>query len=510
MQAVANSTEVRNVRYVPDGLVLTAYYWDDSEVAIIQGPLGSGTSSCSVQRLARHAMEQKRGPDGIRRSKWLIVRDTYPNLEETTLPDFLEWFSEEDFGEVRRSKPFKIRWQWDDVDAEFIFMALEGQEDIKKLRSLKVTGAWINEGSFCDKAIFDEIQSRCGRFPAEKDGGSTWAGVIVDMNAPEVQHWVPIMRGEQEPPDWMTEEDKAGLVRPEGWRFFVQPPALIEKIDPGLGVVMGYEVNPQAENLRHLKAGYYARLLKGKSKSWIDTRLMNRAGTQVAGEPVWPGYSDQHHWSNGPIEAKPGHAIVVGIDFGRKPAAVALQKIGERVFVLGECYAEGMGASRFAPYLKSWLANNFPGQSYVLWGDPSGDYEGQADDQTPFMIFRGHGMPVMPAPGDNRLSLRVGSVENALARFTPDGVGFILSSRCSLLRSAMQGGYRYSIPRGGLKTDVKEPVKDRYSHVADALQYAMLGAGEGIVTLGLNDNRPRRHDTGGKRGQVFRRRMGAA
>ena len=78
---------------------------------------------------------------------------------------------------------------------EVLFLALDRPDDIEKLLSLELTGVWINEAREVAKAIVDGATMRVGRFPSMKDGGPTWYGVIADTNAPDEDHWWPIMEG---------------------------------------------------------------------------------------------------------------------------------------------------------------------------------------------------------------------------------------------------------------------------------------------------------------------------
>src|ERR1700679_3012480 len=105
----------------------------------------------------------------------------------------------------------------------------------------------------------------------------------------------------------------------------MQPPALLERFDD-TGRVIGYEVNPHAENLKNLPSDYYARLIKGKSRAWIDSRLMNRVALVVDGQAVWPMFRREYHVSREPLRPVPGYDVIVGLDFGRVfPAAVFAQ-----------------------------------------------------------------------------------------------------------------------------------------------------------------------------------------
>jgi hypothetical protein len=94
---------------------------------------------------------------------------------------------------------------------------------------------------------------RVGRFPSMRDGGATWAGVIADTKAPDDDHWWPIMAGDVPLPDHISREEALTLVRPPNFRFFTQPPAMVEKKGPD-GAITGYELNPEGENLKRLRA----------------------------------------------------------------------------------------------------------------------------------------------------------------------------------------------------------------------------------------------------------------
>jgi hypothetical protein len=73
------------------------------------------------------------------------------------------------------------------------------------------------------------------RYPAQRHGGCTWRGVIMDANAPYDDHW------------WYRPAEER---RPQGWALFSQPPGLIE-------VGGEWRTNPQAENLPNLEPDCY-------------------------------------------------------------------------------------------------------------------------------------------------------------------------------------------------------------------------------------------------------------
>ena len=65
-----------NFVYEPDGEVLTEYFWDRGELSIIQGPIQSGTSTCSCLKLWVIAEEQVPDVDNVRRTRTLFPYTT--------------------------------------------------------------------------------------------------------------------------------------------------------------------------------------------------------------------------------------------------------------------------------------------------------------------------------------------------------------------------------------------------------------------------------------------------
>lgn len=471
--------------YEPDGQVLTAFLADRSHVSFIRGPIGSGTSTACCMRIYSHALEQWPDPQGKRRSVWAVVRNTYPDLKNTTIKTWLDWFPENLYGRMFWDRPMHQELRIGDIELDIFFLALDDETDIRKLRSLELTGVWFNEVEFADKPIFDEAESRTGRFPARKDGGPRWDGVISDLNAPSEDHWLPQMTGEVPPSDDLTEEEIALLRWPPNWKYLVQPPAVLEIRSPDGKSVVGYRTNPRAENLRWLKEGYYEEKLQGKKKAWIDSRLRNQIVFVVDGDPVWSAYNPDTHISALPLEPIQGHEVIIGMDFGRRPSAVFMQNINDRIFIQYEFRRYNMGAATFAPLFKRFLERTYPGFRYRIYGDPKGQDKGQADERTAYDIFASHGIKVHPAPGlkNNALQTRLEAVASVLNELHNGLPRFLLSPQnCPTLKAAMAG--RYHIRKVALGDP--EPVKDKYSDVADCLQYAFLGMGEGRRMVGLD------------------------
>ena len=95
------------------------------------------------------------------------------------------------------------RIQMDDLDVEVLFRALDRPDDAKKVLSLELTGAWVNEAREVPKGIIDALGDRTGRYPSQRSGGCTWRGLMLDTNSPDDDHWWYRLAEEDTPaPAW--------------------------------------------------------------------------------------------------------------------------------------------------------------------------------------------------------------------------------------------------------------------------------------------------------------------
>ena len=155
--------------YKPDGDVLKSFMKDDSFFRGLRGPVGSGKSvSCCVE-IFRRALQQEKGQDGNRRSRWAIIRNTNPQLRTTTIKTWLDWFPEAEWGKFLWSVPYTHWIKQGDLELEVIFLALDRPEDVKKLLSLELTGIWINEAREIPKSIIDACTCLLYTSPSPRD-----------------------------------------------------------------------------------------------------------------------------------------------------------------------------------------------------------------------------------------------------------------------------------------------------------------------------------------------------
>ena len=143
---------------------------DDSFVRGLIGPVGSGKSYASCAEVFKRAVQQKPSPrDGIRYSRFVVVSNSYPMLKTTTIKTWLELFPENIWGGLHWSPPIKhhlklpARGDASGIDCEVIFLALDQPKDVRKLLSLELTGAFVNEARELPKAVMGSLPHMVGR-----------------------------------------------------------------------------------------------------------------------------------------------------------------------------------------------------------------------------------------------------------------------------------------------------------------------------------------------------------
>ena len=489
-------------KYKPDGQVLKDFMKDETFFRGIRGPVGSGKSVGCCIEVFRRALGQAKGPDGIRKSRWAIIRNTNPQLRTTTIKTWLDWFPEEDWGKFTWSVPYTHHIKKGDIDLEIIFLALDRPEDVKKLLSLELTGIWINEARELPKSIIDACTMRVGRFPSMRDGGPSWTGVIADTNAPEEDHWWPIMAGEVPIPDHIPREQAKMLVTPDNWRFYTQPSGM-EEVRNKEGELENYIPNKSAENQANMMKSYYPNLIQGKTKSWIDVYVMNRLGHIQDGKPVYPMFAPDVHVAKEEIPVAAGIPVYVGVDFGLTPAAVFGQKVRGRWLLQSEIVAIDMGIVRFAEVMRNELATRFAAAGEaIIYGDPAGDFRAQTDESTPFHILRGAGLRAFPTHS-NSVDLRLEAVSSQLTKMVEGKPVLLIDRRCPTLIKGFESGYAYKRMEVSGERYADKPDKNMFSHVHDAAQYLFLGAGEGRALM--NSQKPAQPTVAQSDFNVFKR-----
>lgn len=451
-------TQNITIKYSYKGVpTLRRFSESDAFLRLALGPFGSGKSSaCAVETVAR-GLAQQPGPDGIRRSRWIIVRNTYRQLNDSTIKTFFQWFPPHHFGDYKQSDQSYIIKAFEGTEIEVIFRALDRPDHVGNLLSLEVTGGWVNEAREVPWSIIDALQGRVGRYPARRDGGATWWGVFMDSNPADTDS--KMYKYFCETKRTKEEEDAVQL--------FKQPSGL----------------SGQAENLDNLPGGreYYKRMAVGKDPEFIKVYIHGDWGFVSDGRQVFPEYVDSVHCA--PCKPVSYEPIYRGWDFGLTPACVFLQLTSTgQVIVFDELFSETvMGIDQFADEVIEHTSQNYVDMEIYDIGDPAGEQRAQTDARTAYQIL--HSKGVLIEAGMQSLTVRLESVRRPLTRLVVGKPGFQLDPKCKMLRKGFLGGYCFRRLQTSAEKFTAVPDKNKYSHCMDAMEYPMTRLfGGGLTT----------------------------
>jgi len=410
----------------------------------------SGKSTAMVMELLRKAQEQEPGPDGIRRTRMVIVRNTLSQLKTTCLETIM--------GIMRPICTFKVsestvKVRFNDVESDWILMPLDTPQNVNRLLSLELTFGWISEHREIDPQIAMDVYSRLGRFPSKINGGCTDYGLIMETNS----------FSEDSP--WNA---KLELELPTNWSYHVQPSGLCEF----------------AENVENLPDDYYKDMLASNSDVWCEQYIENKITPSLSGQAVFRStFREDFHVIDAQIPLTVGYPLIIGMDFARHPAAAIgqLDHLG-RLKIFQELDQENMGVEKFVnEFLSPMLATErFRGHSVFIVGDPSGIARGEIGEESVFMMLKRLGYQALPA-STNYITPRIRSVEKYLLQQRDGGPAMLIDREgCPQIIQAFKSKYKYKKKKDGQLEE--KPDKSRpWADVMDAVQYLSLGTGANMM-----------------------------
>lgn len=437
---------------------------DNSFVRLIMGPYGSGKSTWCCNEILKRTASMPAWSNGRRRARWGIVRNTSGELQSTTLQTWLTWFG--DLGDIhKRQKPLlTYEHTFNDgngvIELELIFIALDREEDLRKIKSLELTGCYINELSEVPQGALSHLKGRVNkRYPSRSFcPDDYWSGIICDTNPPDVDHWI-----------YRDFEEK----QLESYRIFHQPPGLLKHADTGIWLP-----NPECDNANNLAADYYTKLAEGQTEDFVKVFCLGEYGSVGFGKRVYPEFNSDIH-AVPRITAIQGTAINLGWDFGLTPACVVMQTSPRgQVRVLKEYTSQDMGIRTFAKNIViPALQRDFP---YCKIGISRGDPSGTAGDdimEELSCIGELNSLGVDTAPArSNDLEPRIGSVRYFLNTMIDGQPAYIISREgCPQLVRGFIKDYCYKrLSVGGEERYKEVPHKNAVSHPHDAQQYILM------------------------------------
>jgi hypothetical protein len=445
-----------NLVYTPPVSVVP-FLTADKFANFVVGPVGSTKTTAALIKIGYEAKRIKASPDGIRRSRVAVIRNTRQMLWDTTIPDFIKWYPDGEAGILEKTNS-KFQLKFDDVECEVLFRGLDDANDVRRLLSLQLTFGVMDEFREINPDIYNALTGRLGRYPDKTMNG---VGACDDNGKQVHKVW-----GATNPPDMDTFWEKILTDPPDNMHVTVQPSGLSQ----------------EADWIQYLPDGYYENLCEGKSEDWIDVYVHGDFGKSLSGQPVFRAFDRDVHVSKQTLNyiKLSTHPLIIGMDFGLTPACTINQiDMQGRLLTFADLVSDGMGTLRFCrEKLKPLLANKFPGMNVLIIGDPAGQQRAQTDERSVFDILRAEGFRVISAKS-NSVVARINAVDKMLTRTVDGKPAHLIDPCCTNLISSLRGGYRYKIRQNGEKDD--KPEKNSHSHIADAHQYACLHA-DGNVT----------------------------
>ena len=484
-EAGINKGTKKQLTILPDRMIIHAHEQDkiyvptptgaifhdnDQFVRVIMGPYGSGKSTLSIAEIVKRACEVPVWNNGRRRSRWGIVRNTSGELATTTLATWLSWFDE--LGDVRKRQKPMLTYEHTFnagkgiVELELLFIALDRPEDVRKIKSLELTGCYINELSEVPKAALAHMKGRVNRYPSKAFCKEPyWSGIIADTNPPEDDHWI-----------FKDFEENCA----DNHVLFKQPPGLIKNKDNQ------WRRNPDADNAGHLHHHYYENLASGQSEEFIKVFCLGEYGAVGFDKRVYPEFNPDFHAVD-KLEAIQGLGLRLCWDFGLTPACVVKQLSARgQLLILKEYVSENMGIRTFAEsVVMPGLLKDFPYckvESSV--GDPAGNARDQIHEEMSCIGELNSLGIVTTAARTNDLEPRLGAVRFFLNRMVDGKPALLLDKKnCPTLFKGFVKKYVYArVAVAGEERYKDKPTKNMASHPMDALGYGCLEIASDQVT----------------------------
>jgi len=473
--------------YIPNSTA-QKFSIDETFVKLIIGPYGSGKSTMCVHKIVEHACSMPIWSSGRRRAKWLIVRNTSGELQSTTLQTWLQWFGELGVIKKRQKPLLTYEHTFNDgngiIELELVFIALDRDDDIRKLKSIEATGAYINELSEVPQAVLHHLIGRVNhRYPSVSFCDQAyWSGIICDTNPPDTDHWIFKDFETNPTPNYKIFHQPSGLLTADDGSFL--------KDSTG-----NYLQNKDADNAQNLSADYYPKLAEKRTEGFIKVYCAGQYGIVESGKRVYPEYNDDIHSAHN-VTAIQGLPIHLGWDFGLTPACIVIQVTSRgRILILKEYTSEDMGIRTFAqnivlPSLPVDFPYNKVGESQA---DPAGNTsDGIMEELSCIGELNSLGIKTNGSHTNDPI-VRIGAVRYFLNTMI-DGQPALQLNRdlCPILRKGFINGYHYKrLSVTGDERYQDKPNKNKYSHIHDSAQYILLHFASGQIAETKQDHGPK-------------------
>lgn len=422
---------------------MARFHRNPAQMRCIVGPVGSGKTTTAAMEVVEYLPRFLKENYGITKTRGVVVRNFYRELMDSTVKTIFKWFP---WGDYRKSDEEYILKHRNGYQVDMMFRALDRPKDVRKLKSVEITWYWIDESIEVDNSIKKMLKTRIGRFPDKIPG--RWG--IETTNPPDVEHPTYSQFAWDGPIPGPVPE-KAPLENHAG---FWQPPY---------------------ENVENLRPGYYDDLRHDfrDDPDWIERYIESMPGIMIQGKLVYNNFKRDYHVSKGALLYSGGTLVRGWDNSGNCPACVLIHQPAPLVFhVLREFCGDKEGIVDFALRVQAQCNADFSTcDKYIDYGDPSGRNKFPKKDGgfTSNAKLMENVIKIKVISSDNNFTARVQAVDQALGRIN----GLLIDPSCVRLINGFLGGYCYpEIGNSGIYGE--HPIKNRFSHPHDGLQYALL------------------------------------
>lgn len=400
----------------------------------------------------------------------LWYRKSIPQLKSTTLRQLLE--------DVFPALGMKEKTHWRhhaDPTERYVSVHVGDQESriyyrpyknqgishdvmVDDIKSFNIDCIGIDEPNTLGLDTYLMIEGRTGRWT--KDLPAELQQVNITGNPPSMNHWLNLMYG--------------------------------KGLDP---------VNPEKplKNKEHYKMWYmstydnrdavateYLESLEAKSEEWKRTYLYGLPGfVEYSGVAIFAkNFQEDKHICYEPMKADPELPLLLGWDISSSGVdkACAIMQINKHatVCLLDEVVTDDPGLGPFINMVKQritnfWHSNISPPHSFA---DPAAWTTSQVVMLSPATMLARSGFP--SRKGAKEFPTRFNSVVELLTHDANDGQPGLLVNyhSCPVTIQGFLGGYQYKQIEEADRVLSAQPIKNLYSHIMDAIQYAASGVAQ--------------------------------
>ncbi len=491
-----------NIKFASLPPVSKSFFLDhSSKIMALGGPVGTGKTFTQALRIFYKAVHIKPMDDGVRRSKFIIVRKRYGDLEESVVPTF-EKICGAAFDMTGRKSPLHGKIYFEDdrgkVECDLWLYAFETVADAQKIRSLAFTdGAIIEAQEMVSATLIKEVYKRLGRFPAPEnadelddfetnpmleyhfpDGAiATGKQLTLDFNYTNRTHWLK---------KYLVDDNR---MRSDGTRIrtvYEQPAThiwvpggtLSDEVKGVEGRYKGEEGifarNPDALHyIKHNGWEYWEDILEESmgDDAAIQQDVLAKFGDNVDGKPVYPKFSREEHVAKRPLKFIPGLPVWVGVDNGFNNAWIFCQQDRSgMLMVIAEIINVGEDAKSIKSAIKDDIKPFTNNQLFAhdvkmvldqaFWQRDAGDGE---RTQLSHIIEAGYDVVKCPYKFTSPIRDKTGNFI--------DTRSLLISPTCTKLIDALSGGFHYPINKQTGQISEEPNQKSEHSHPVNAFEF---------------------------------------